>query len=453
MDLKTLFFIQLIVNVNMGLIYGLLSVLFRGFKAPLYMLIQNLLYILAIYLYANQNNLPVFAGFILSNTIAVFSNVLVLAAVDTHLGRERPAWFYASISLAAFVLIIPFTYIWDSVSARFIIISFFNGFLFLMMGLRLAGHLPGRNSLPYRFAVFVTLAMSLALSLRMIFAVLMNIFPAVITTEFIWNYALTVVILASLLMAAVFITMLMADSKSALEMRLEEIEHSRKNLDRLLSILSHDLKGTVSVIENSLSLYLEKEAQEFDNKRLLPLRKIRSLAGSQTVMLSNLLTWMKTQKGTIKAVLEIQDISKILNELADFYGHMAENKQILMTTAIQSPCVAYADKEMLKAVIRNILSNAVKFTESGGRISLSAGCEQEHAIITVSDNGVGFNTERYESRPHTMTTLGTGGEPGTGLGLALSREFIKDMGGVLKIESALGKGTTVNVYLPIGKVN
>ena len=169
-------------------------------------------------------------------------------------------------------------------------------------------------------------------------------------------------------------------------------------------------------------------------------------------MLDNLLKWTKSQTGRLTVVTQDLDLNDIIPGVVDIFEMIALTKHIQLQYRGIGSVVVRADDDMLKTVVRNFMSNAVKFSPEGSSIDIAVTVEGDFAKVSVRDHGVGIAPERLESIFHKgETTYGTGGEEGSGLGLQLCADFARKNGGDVMVESALGEGSTFSVLLPLKK--
>ena len=170
-------------------------------------------------------------------------------------------------------------------------------------------------------------------------------------------------------------------------------------------------------------------------------------------MLDNLLKWTKSQTGRINVVYQDFDINEVIPGVVEIFSMIAFTKKI--TLEYKPNCdklVVRADNDMLKTVVRNFLSNAVKFSPENSTIEIITGIEGEFAKISIRDHGVGIAPERLGELFHKgETTYGTSGEEGSGLGLQLCADFARKNGGDVAVESVLGEGSTFSVLVPLKK--
>jgi two-component system sensor histidine kinase/response regulator len=168
-------------------------------------------------------------------------------------------------------------------------------------------------------------------------------------------------------------------------------------------------------------------------------------------LLDNLLKWTKSQTGRLTVVLQDLDLNDIVPGVVDIFEMIAVTKKIkLQYTGTSTPLKVRADNDMLKTIVRNFMSNAIKFSSEGSVIEISMKEEGNFAKVSVRDHGVGISSDRIDSIFHKgETTYGTGGEEGSGLGLQLCADFAHKIGGDVMVESVLNEGSTFSVLIPL----
>ena len=176
-------------------------------------------------------------------------------------------------------------------------------------------------------------------------------------------------------------------------------------------------------------------------------------AKSLFTLLENLLQWSRLQSGQIEFEISSVKLEKISIRIFELFRDLAQNKNISIINKIDNALVINTDSNILETVLRNLISNAIKFTNPGGEIHLYSTIYKNHIEFTVKDNGVGMHEEDVEKlfRIDTQyTTEGTNKEKGTGLGLVICKEFIENGGGTIKVISKFGKGSEFSFTLPLG---
>jgi two-component system sensor histidine kinase/response regulator len=172
-------------------------------------------------------------------------------------------------------------------------------------------------------------------------------------------------------------------------------------------------------------------------------------------LLQNLLGWGKSESNQIEIIPEKLDIFEITEQTFRLLRMSSDHKKITLTNTVDENCTAYADMNTIKTVLRNLISNAIKFTPENGEIKINSSIHNQQVVLEVQDNGEGISPEdikRILNPNEHFSTLGTNEEPGTGLGLLLCQDFVRKNGGTLKIKSELGVGSVFYFNLPIAEV-
>ncbi len=227
-----------------------------------------------------------------------------------------------------------------------------------------------------------------------------------------------------------------------------EIENATKN--KFFRIIAHDLRNPMGTLVNFSDLILE----DFDSIEKADLKtyldQFNNLSKNTFNLLENLLQWASNKAGRIPFSPENIDITKIISENIELVKAKAESKNIVLKFQTQITNYAYADENMINTVIRNLLSNALKFTPEKGTIEVNCKENKEYIHINVKDSGLGINKEDqkklFKVDVH-HTTLGTSNEKGSGLGLILCKEFVEKNEGTISVESELNKGTSIEFTL------
>lgn len=227
------------------------------------------------------------------------------------------------------------------------------------------------------------------------------------------------------------------------------LEEDNRTKDKLLSIISHDLRNPITNTQTILSLINKGALTEEESKTLL--EQLETQYINTTGLLDNLLGWLKSQ--ITGKELEKSDIN--VYELMN--GMHLEQKIALMRKRIKfinntsSDANIMAEKEMIKIIFRNLITNAIKFTPLDGRIEISFAQDDTHSYVHIKDSGIGMSEEILQkvNAQKYFTRTGTLQEKGSGFGLILCRDLLQKQGGVLLIESAKGEGSTFTVKLPI----
>jgi len=229
----------------------------------------------------------------------------------------------------------------------------------------------------------------------------------------------------------------------------EELTKVNEGKDKFFSIIGHDLKGPLNSIRGLLQIL------EFEKISDPSLRDVIQKLGDSTKntsnLLDNLLRWARSQTGDIEFNPKQLSIHKLVEDVINELSQMASEKGIKISETIDQNISHVIDDDMIQTVFRNLISNAIKFTNKGGEIKLTSELTKNALLLKVIDNGRGMQQEHidqlFKVNQH-LTTEGTSGELGTGLGLLICSEFITKHGGRIDVESVLGEGTSFKLTLP-----
>lgn len=238
------------------------------------------------------------------------------------------------------------------------------------------------------------------------------------------------------------------EKSKLLEIRKKELVNSNNTKDRLFSIIGHDLKAPIDSLLLLFTMHQKKEVSDKEFLHFSP--KLNKDIGAVSFTLTNLLNWGKTQiqgENVAKTNFLVQPLA---HEVLQFLGASGEAKELKLINEIGPDAAAFADPNQIAIVLRNIVSNAIKFTPNKGMVKLVSKELDGKLQISIVDNGVGMDTitcKKILDPNEAYTTYGTDHEKGTGLGLLLCYELIRKNDGEIWVESKLGKGTTFHVVL------
>ncbi len=234
----------------------------------------------------------------------------------------------------------------------------------------------------------------------------------------------------------------------------QELQELNQTKDKFFSIIAHDLKGPFSVLIGISDLIIDN-IEYYDKQKIKSLIISLNLAANNTFkLLQNLLEWSQVQRGKIKPELMELNLKDILSSANSLFSDMAKNKKVLFQNNVTSDFLVHCDLNMTNTIIRNLVSNAIKFTSEQGVVTISAKHNGQFVEIQVKDEGVGIPPENIPylfSIEKNISTRGTKDEKGTGLGLLLCKELVKKQGGTIWAESIVGKGSTF--YFTLKKLN
>lgn len=234
----------------------------------------------------------------------------------------------------------------------------------------------------------------------------------------------------------------------------EELRHTINNRDKMYSVIAHDLRSPMASIRMVLNLFVNAVTPEMIGQELYDLVDKANKESEEThSLLDNLLKWTKSQTGRLNVVYQDFDINDVVLGVVDIFVIIAETKSIKLNCDLgEEKLKVHADADMLNTVIRNFLSNAIKFSNENSTIDITVIRSGDFARISVRDHGVGIDEERLANLFSSgKTTYGTNNEEGSGLGLQLCKDFAVKNGGDVEVESVRGEGSTFSVLVPLVK--
>lgn len=232
----------------------------------------------------------------------------------------------------------------------------------------------------------------------------------------------------------------------------EELRHTISNRDKMYSVIAHDLRSPMASIRMVLNLFVSAVSPDMIGRDLYDLIDKANRESEEThSLLDNLLKWTKSQTGRLNVVYQDFEINDVVLGVVDIFVIIAETKHIRLNCNLGTENLkVHADTDMLNTVIRNFLSNAIKFSNENSTIDITVARSGDFARISVRDYGVGISEDRLASLFSSgKTTYGTKNEEGSGLGLQLCKDFAVKNGGDVEVESVHGEGSTFSVLIPL----
>ena len=275
--------------------------------------------------------------------------------------------------------------------------------------------------------------------------------------ELVQNILVVVAVLSITLLYTVYrssrrrkrINMLLLEHQNEIKKRSVELHQLNQVKDKFFSVISHDLRSPMNALAGVLNL-LDKQnisPQEFSELT----QTIRVQFNHTRTLINNLLDWTILQMDKFSIHQEQINLHAAVEESFDSMRNLYPKKNIRMENQVDANAVGYADPNILNLVLRNLILNAIKFTESGGKIEVKAYPQGSALVVSVSDNGIGIKPESKQflfEKTSGYSTRGTANEKGTGLGLILCKEFVEKNGGKIWMQSELGKGSTFFFTVP-----
>ena len=235
----------------------------------------------------------------------------------------------------------------------------------------------------------------------------------------------------------------------------KQLQYLNEEKDKFFSIIAHDLRGPLSAFVGASQIITEEI-------RNMSLDEIKEIAVSMKIsatniytLLENLLEWSRLRRGGLDFIPELLPLGKKIHEYLEVLSESAQQKNIDINIEVPDNIVIYADNHMIDAVVRNMVSNSIKFSNPGSKVTVSAFYADNNMVdISISDTGIGMSEElkkKIFSMNEKTSRPGTSGEPSTGLGLLLCKEYIDKHHGKISVESVPGKGSKFLISIPVVK--
>jgi two-component system sensor histidine kinase/response regulator len=241
------------------------------------------------------------------------------------------------------------------------------------------------------------------------------------------------------------------EHKKILEELTQQLLEANAAKDRFYSIIAHDLRNPLQVLLFSAELMADEYEQPGEEETKKFIKQVNNTAQNMSNLLENLMQWARFQYGEIDCHPEKIDLFVLAKENIQYFVGNAEKKNINISIKVRENTWIYADENMIKSVLRNLVNNAVKFTHPGGKIKIFSKKKGDFIITSVQDTGVGIPKEKLGflfQNGKRFSTRGTAEEKGSSLGLLICKEFVEKNGGEIRVKSETGKGSTFEFSLP-----
>ncbi len=243
----------------------------------------------------------------------------------------------------------------------------------------------------------------------------------------------------------------LADQKALIEKQKEELQRANATKDKLFSIIGHDLKSPFAAQTSIIELILS-DYQQYDKSDIKDILKtIQHSAHQGLGLLGNLLDWSRQQNNLINQQFAPVRLASMVKEAEALLAHNLKHKQISLVNEVNPNTTICADSNMIKTILRNLISNAIKYTNNKGSIQVTTATTLHHDLLKISDTGIGMTEEQIQrlfNIENNISTPGTNNEPGTGLGLLLCKELAQRNNAEILVESQVGKGSTFTIVFP-----
>ncbi len=230
-----------------------------------------------------------------------------------------------------------------------------------------------------------------------------------------------------------------------------ELQKANLYKDRIFSILAHDLKGPIGSMGTYLSILLESKSRLSDDEIKFGLKELQKNASQCYVVLENLLEWVKKDTNRLQFVPEMNSLLKLIQDALDLFQIQSREKEVSWKIDVSEKHFVFVDERMMATVLRNLFSNALKFSRQKGEVKISSRDQREYLELEVSDSGIGIQEEKLEMIKEGLnikSEFGTSGERGTGIGLIVCFDLLRIQNANIQIQSKVEVGTKITIQLP-----
>lgn len=239
--------------------------------------------------------------------------------------------------------------------------------------------------------------------------------------------------------------------ENALKESEEKLKELNSTKDKFFSIIAHDLINPLGSFKGMTQLLSESYDDFEEEERMSFLHAMRTSSENIYKLLENLLQWSQSQRGTLRVIRKNFDLRLLIKNNIELSKHTADSKNITLLNHVENSVIVNADANLINTVVRNLISNAIKFTPQNGNVIISAKSDEKMTTVSVQDSGIGMSNavmDKLFRIDQNISMLGTSKEKGTGLGLILCKEFIEKHGGNIWVESSEGSGSTFIFTIP-----
>ena len=443
LDQNTLVFVAAGVTLLIAILLLYLKSLSKQIKGPKWWSIGSLLMSLGMILFAYHDYLGRYISFVFGGSSIILGVLLYQSGLRRYKNKSVNYWLILGIPLINFIQGTIFTLLYPSEEIRMIIYSVISVFTSIL----LLSEFWSPQSKSIKKISFIGILASACYGITMaarIFSIFV-ISPKDAADEiFITKILFYIIILSQITLTFVFVILF--------NIRLsDELKEQLKNRDKFFSIISHDLNGPIGTMAEMLKIINNTELFDKDRQQKL-LSELEKMSNSTSHLLRNLLQWSKNQINSIKVSQSSFDLTEMIQQNISFLGQNANYKSIKIEFNPESKINCFADSMMVDTILRNLISNAIKFTPEKGEITIRVYEENKHAIIKIKDTGIGIRKEvldKFYNNQQLLSSYGTNGEKGSGLGLLLCKDFIAKNKGSMDISTSTNIGTEIIIKLPI----
>jgi two-component system, sensor histidine kinase and response regulator len=441
-DFKTLILIVSLITLFIGFIMFLLRRITPNVKGPGSWSLGCLLISLGLFGFFLYPGITKYVGLVFSEFLVSLGYFLYLMGILQFKEKRFPVYLLWGIPLLQLILCSFFFLLFPSPNVLIfiesaVLFTFSIWALFEMLA-------PSKNEyrLPFRLGVIAYITFGLLMIVRAILAVVPSTTPEPVENDVnVWIFFFSNFI--QILIAFTFILMVFNKISSSLRVQV-----STKN--KLFNILAHDLKGPLSTIYSFFEFLKIKEDKN-DAQVKLYLKEIEKLSESSLHLIENIAEWSQSQKEKFVVEKVSFKLKEVVVKTISLLSMQAQIKDIEIIDQVNEEAIIFADRMMLTTTIRNLISNAIKFTPKSGKITISDISNNSGCTIIIQDTGIGMDQTKIDSilnEEFIESNRGTAGETGTGLGLRICFDFTDKQNGKISIKSNLNVGTTIQIHLP-----
>jgi signal transduction histidine kinase len=443
LDQYTLVVVATSVTLLAAILLIYLESISKQIKGPKWWSLGSFMVSLGIIFFAYHSFFGKYIAFVVGGTGIILGVLLYKAGLRRYNNKQVNYQEMIIVTLTNFIQGSIFTLIYPSEEIRMIIysiISVYTAFLLLVEFLS-----PESKSIKKISIVGILVASTYGITMvaRIFYVFVIN--PEHAAAEILITKILFYIIILSQI-ALAFVFIILFNIKLS-----DELKDQLTNRDKFFSIISHDLNGPVRTMAEMLRIINNNELFNKDRQQKL-LSELEKISNSTSHLLQNLLQWSKNQINSVKVSQRSFDLSEMIEQNIELIEQNANYKSIKINYQGESKIDCFADPMMIDTVLRNLLSNAVKFTPEKGVVGISLIRENGHAIIGIKDSGKGIKNEVLEKLNENqplISSYGTNGEKGSGLGLLLCKDFVAKNNGEMKIISGKNQGTEIKIKLPV----
>lgn len=444
MDIRTIFAFLFIIQIFLSIV---LTVLWHSHKKNecfYYYALSTAIISTTYFLFVLRNVISDFITITIANVLCMMACYYRMESYSSFFKTNIRK--YNLTSLITFsVMAVFFCHIYDSAVMRVVILSTYIGCISVYIGMLFKNNVITENKPLYYIGVIINFWFAIITIARVISWIMIPEIRSLLSPS-----AINIFYLMSLLINDIGGTIVFTLINN--ERLSRELKYAINTKDRFFSIIAHDLMGPLGNITSMMELFLDEKYSFKDDEKKEILIQLKKKSQITYELLENLLKWARSQRNEIKYEPELFEIGDIINKNIEIFKDIAAQKKIELIYNAQDHTAVLADKKMISTIIRNLISNAIKFSNMNGRIVISAEkSDNNTAAITIEDNGIGIEPQTLEKLfkiDENISTCGTNNEQGTGLGLILCKEFIEKNKGRIKVESELNKGSKFIIFLP-----